>query len=486
MLSLARGKEFTLHSQVKRKPPLWLSLVPFVSLIIIMLPSVIILGASPQIPLIICIGITALIGAGVLGYSWSEIEKSMIESNATAMQANFIIMLVGCLMGVWISGGIVPGLIYYGLKLFTPGVFLMALPVLCAIISISTGSAWTTAGTIGVSAMGVAAGLGIPFPIAAGAIITGAQFGDKLSPLSDSTNLAAGITGTGLFTHVRHMLTSTIPSFAISVGIFAVIGMGYSSSNIDDNQIQLICQTLQENFNITPWIVIAPLSIILMMILRVPAIPGMAIGTGIGVIFAIMQGNDLGSIMDQLLYGFELTSGSDTVDKLLNRGGMQSMMYTISLVICALAFGGAVKCIGCLDVFIETIMLSCRTRASIMIANILICICMNFLAADQYMSIVIPGQMFKETYKKLNLAPENLSRLLEDAGTLTSGIVPWSTCGALYYSVLGVSAFVYFPFCFMSYLNPIVSAIFAITGFNLTPLDPSKPVRDRLEEIEEI
>ena len=207
-----------MHSKVKRKPPLWLSLVPFVSLILIMLPSVIILGADPQIPLIICIGITAFIGIFVLGYSWIDIENAMIESNAAAMQANFIIMLVGCLMGGWMSGGVVPGLIYYGLKLFTPGIFLAALPILCAIISISTGSAWTTAGTIGVSAMGVAAGLGIPFPIAAGAIITGAQFGDKLSPLSDSTNLAAGITGTNLFTHVRHMLWSTIPSFVLAVG----------------------------------------------------------------------------------------------------------------------------------------------------------------------------------------------------------------------------------------------------------------------------
>lgn len=465
---------------------MWLSLVPFVSLILIMLPSVIILGADPQIPLLICIGITAFIGIFALGYSWSEIEKAMIESNAAAMQANFIIMLVGCLMGVWMSGGIVPGLIYYGLKLFTPGIFLAALPILCAIISISTGSAWTTAGTIGVSAMGVAAGLGIPFPIAAGAIITGAQFGDKLSPLSDSTNLAAGITGTNLFTHVRHMLWSTIPSFVLAVGCFAIIGTGYSSSNVDDSQIRMICDVLQANFHITPWILLAPLSIIIIMVLHVPALPGMAIGTAVGVIFALLQGNSLGDIMQQMLYGFELTSGSDSVDKLLSRGGMQSMMYTISLVICALAFGGAIKCIGCLDVFIETILLSCRTRASIMIANIFFCIGMNFLAADQYMSIVIPGQMFKETYKKLNLAPENLSRLLEDSGTLTSGIVPWSTCGALYYSVLGVSAFVYFPFCFMAYFNPLISALYAVTGFKLTPLDPSKPIRDRLEDIEEI
>ena len=472
--------------KTKRKPSLWLSLVPFVSLILIMLPSVILLGADPQIPLIICIGITSLIGIYVLGYSWSDIEKAMIETNAAAMQANFIIMVVGCLMGVWMAGGIVPGLIYYGLQLFTPGIFLMALPLMCAVISMSTGSAWTTAGTIGVSAMGVAAGLGIPFPIAAGAIITGAQFGDKLSPLSDSTNLAAGVTGTNLFAHVRHMLWTTIPSFVISVGIFALIGAGYSSSSVDDSQIQMICDVLKSNFRITPWILLAPLSIILIMIMKIPAVPGMALGTLVGIIFAFIQGNDLGSIMEQMLYGFEITSGSDAVDRLLNRGGMQTMMYTISLVICALAFGGAVKCIGCLDVLIEAILMRCRSRASIMTANILCCIAMNFLAADQYMSIVIPGQMFKDTYRKLNLASKNLSRVLEDAGTLTSGIVPWSTCGALYYSVLGVSAFVYFPFCFMSYLNPLISAFYAATGFTLEPLDPSKPVRDRLDEMEEL
>lgn len=468
----------------KRTPPLWLSLVPFVCLILIMLPCVILLGADPQIPLLVCTGIVAIIGIGVLGYSWEEIERAMIETNALAMQANFIIMIVGCLVGAWIAGGIVPGLIYYGLKLFTPSIFLASLPVMCAVISMSTGSAWTTASTIGVAAMGVAAGLGIPLPIAAGAIITGAQFGDKLSPLSDSTNLASGVTETNLFAHIRHMLWTTIPSFVLATGLFALIGLQYSADAVDDSQIQLICDTLQANFKITPWILIAPASIIVMMFLKVPAIPGMTVGTIVGVFFALMQGNSIGKVISQLIYGFEIASGSDMVDQLLCRGGMQSMMYTISLVICALIFGGAVRCIGCLDVIMEAVLVKCKTRGMIMIANILICIAMNFMAADQYMSIVIPGQMFKQVYRKLNLASKNLSRLLEDAGTLTSGIVPWSTCGALYYSVLGVSAFVYFPFCFLSFINPIISAVYAVTGFTIAPLDPSKPIRNRIEEIE--
>lgn len=473
-----------MESRKKKTPSLWLSLIPFVCLIIIMLPSVIIIGADPQIPLIICTGIAAAIGVLHLGYSWSEIEKSMIETNAMAMQANFIIMIVGCLVGSWMSGGIVPGLIYYGLQLFTPDIFMIALPVMCAIISMSTGSAWTTASTIGVAAIGVAAGLGIPFPVAAGAIITGAQFGDKLSPLSDSTNLAAGVTGTNLFSHVKHMLWTTVPSFAVSIILFGIIGSRYSTENVDYSQIEMICDTLKANFDISPLILIAPTSIIIMMILKVPAIPGMAFGTLVGVIFALLQGNDIGSIMGQLLYGFEITSGNDMVDQLLNRGGMQSMMYTISLVVCALAFGGAVKCIGCLDVIIEAVLVRCRTRGSIMLANIVTCILVNFMAADQYMSIVIPGQMYKDTYRKLNLDPKNLSRVLEDAGTLTSGIVPWSTCGALYYSVLGVSAFVYFPFCFMSFINPLISAIYAFTGFTIEPLDASKPIRHRIDDIE--
>lgn len=472
-------------SKKKAKPALWLSLVPFVSLILIMLPGVILLGAGPQIPLIVCIGITAVIGIVVLGYSWDDIEKAMIKTNATAMQANFIIMIVGCLMGSWIAGGIVPGLIYYGLKLFTPNIFLAALPVLCAIISISTGSAWTTAGTIGVSAMGVAAGLGIPLPVAAGAVITGAQFGDKLSPLSDSTNLAAGITETNLFSHVKHMLWTTVPSFLIADFFFVIIGRQYSIENVDRSQIEMVCDILKSNFHITPWILIAPLAIIVVMILKVPAIPGMIIGTVIGVIFSFYQGYDLNHIMSFLVYGFEIVTGNDVVDQLLSRGGMQQMMYTISLVICALAFGGAVKCIGCLDVIIDAILEKCRTRGSIMISNIILCIVLNFISADQYMSIVIPGQMYKDTYKKLNLSSKNLSRVLEDAGTMTSAIVPWSTCGALYYSVLDVSAFVYFPFCFMSFITPLISALYAVTGFKLDPLDKTKPVKDRISDIEE-
>lgn len=466
----------------QKKLPLWLALVSFACLIIIMLPSIIILGVSPQIPLIVCTCIAALIGIFASGRKWDEIEKAMIDANAAAMQANFIIMIVGCLVGAWMAGGIVPGIIYYGLQTFTPGIFLTCLPVICAVVSFSTGSAWTAAGTIGIAAMGIAAGLGVPLPVAAGAIITGAQLGDKISPLSDSTNLAAGVTGVNLFDHVKHMLWTTIPSFLIALGLFAIIGTGYGSDAVDTSQINSICDTLQDNFIITPWILVAPLSVILMIIFRVPAVPGMIFGTIVGVIFAFVQGTDAETIMSQMIYGYDIATGNGMVDLLLNRGGMLEMMNTISLVICALAFGGALKSTGCIETIIDVILGTCKTRGSVMTANVLTCIAMNFMTADQYMSIVIPSQMFKDVYAKMNLHPKNLSRLLEDSGTVTSGIVPWSTCGAFYYSTLGVSAFVYFPYCFMSYITPIITVAIAFTGFTLTPIDGTKPIKVNLSE----
>ncbi|MBW4828501.1 MAG: Na+/H+ antiporter NhaC [Clostridiaceae bacterium] len=452
-----------------------LSLVPFICLICFMLVGVIVYDSAPQIPLIICTAITAFIGKR-LGYNWDEMEEAMIETNAMAMQANFIIMIVGCLVGTWIAGGVVPGMIYYGLNLFTPSMFLFLLPVICAVIAVSTGSAWTTAGTMGTAAMGIGAGLGIPPAITAGAVVSGASFGDKLSPLSDSTNLAAGVAGVNVFDHVRHMLYTTVPSFIISVGIFGLIGSKYKGTTVDTSQINAILETIKATFNVSPLIFIAPLSVILMIIFKVPAIPGMLGGTVIGVIFSFWQGSDVSQVLHALFYGFELNSGNEMVDALLNRGGLLSMMETISLVMCALAFGGMVKKIGCLDTIIAVILRHCKTRGSIVLSNIVSCIAMNFMAADQYMSIVIPGQMYKQVYEELNLDPKNLSRVLEDAGTLTSGLVPWSTCGGMYKTTLGISAFQYGRFHFLGLINPIISAIYGFTGLALAPLDKSKPI----------
>lgn len=463
-----------------KKPSLGLSLIPFVCLIGFMLLGVVVFKGEPQIPLILACGVTSIIGIS-LGYTWEELEDAMIQSNAMTMQANFIIMIVGCLIGTWIAGGVVPGMIFYGLKIFTPSMFLFLLPIICAIVAVSTGSAWSTAGTMGTAAMGIGAGLGIPVALTAGAVVTGSSFGDKMSPLSDSTNLASGILGVNVFDHIKHMLKTTVPSFLISIAIFGVIGMKYKGVQADTTQIDLILKTLQANFDITPIIFIAPISVILMVIFKVPAVPGMLGGTIIGVVFALIQGAGVSQLLENLFYGYNIATGNAMVDQLLNRGGMLEMMETISLVICAMCFGGLIKKVGCLDSILEFILRFCKTRSSILASNVLVCIAMNFMAADQYMAIVIPGQMYEPIYKKLNLHPKNLSRTLEDAGTLTSGLVPWSTCGGIYKTTLGVSAFQYGRFHFLGIINPILAILYGIFGIALEPLDPSKPIGTRYD-----
>lgn len=463
------------------QPSLFVALLPFIFLIIFMLIGVVILEVEAHIPLIASCIITAIIGH-FLGYSWDDMEKSMIEANKMTMQAVFIVLIVGCLIGVWISGGIVPGLIYYGLDLFSPNMFLLLLPPICAIIAVSTGSAWTTAGTLGVAAMGIGQGLGIPKPIIAGAVITGASFGDKMSPLSDSTNLAAAVAKVNVFDHVKHMLYTTVPSFIISTIIFGVIGKKYGSGNTNMTELSEVLNILETTFKISPLIFIAPMLVVSMVIFKIPAVPGMMAGTFIGTIFSFYQGYSLKEILDYLYYGFNLNTGNVMVDQLLNRGGFISMLEIVGLVIVALCFGGLVKEIGCIDKILSSILKKFHSRGSIITTNIISSIALNFMAADQYMAIVIPGQMYSKVYEDLNLHPKNLSRVLEDSGTLTSGLVPWSTCGALYRATLGVSAWQYAPFHFMAFINPIISILYAYTGFSMEALDKSKPIKDNILE----
>jgi NhaC family Na+:H+ antiporter len=461
----------------ERKPSLAIASIPFLSMLLFVMVGIIMLGVDPQIPLLAGTIVATLVGK-YLGYSWKSMEKSIIESIGLVMQACLIIMIIGCLIGVWVAGGIVPGMVYYGLKIFTPKFFLVIVVLLSSIVSMATGSSWTTAGTIGVAAMGVGAGLGIPPAMTAGAIISGAIFGDKMSPLSDSTNLAPGIAGADLFDHIRHMMYTTGPSYIISIILFLILGLNYQGGQVDTGSINDILLTLESQFWISPLLLIAPVFVIAMVVLRIPAIPGMIGGTFVGIIFAAIQGLGFKEILSVLHYGYEITTQNDLVNTLLNRGGLDSMMWTISLVICALSFGGVIERTGCLETIISVIMKFCKTRGTIVLSNILVCIAMNFIAADQYMAIVIPGKMYKPIYKKLNLKPKNLSRVLEDSGTLTSPLVPWSTCGAFYFATLGVHAFDYLPFTFLALINPIISIIYGFTGITMEEFDSVEEVEN--------
>lgn len=450
-----------------KKPTFIQALIPIVFLIFIISIGILKFGVDPQIPLLMATVVAVLLGLK-LGYKWEEIENGMIGTINSSMQAILIQMIIGIIIGTWILAGIVPTMIYYGLQILSPSIFLPTAAILCAIISVSTGSAWTTAGTVGIAILGIGQGLGIPLPIVAGAIISGAYFGDKMSPLSDSTNLAAAVTQVKLFDHINHMLKTTSVSFFLAIILYGFIGRKYAGDNLNIEQISLLLNTMKSHFYISPILLLPPILVIGIVILRVPAVPGLLCGGILGGIFAmIFQNATLGDIMKVSHYGFTSTSGFAPMDSLLSRGGLDSMMYTVSLIIVAMCFGGAIEKIGVLEVIAEKLLRFTKTTGSLVLTTCITAIFCNFTMADQYLAIVVPGRMFRKSFLDKNLKLKNLSRALEDSGTLTSSLVPWSTCGAFMLTTLGVHPFAYLPFAFLNLINPIVSIIYGFTGFTM-------------------
>ncbi|EYE87856.1 sodium:proton antiporter [Fervidicella metallireducens AeB] len=471
----------TTKPKVKREAKLWEALIPVVFTIALLMYAVLPFFKVEQevhIPLILGALVAALVAVTRLGYTWAEIEEGIISSISGTMQAIIILAIIGMIIGTWILGGIVPTLIYYGLKIISPGFFLVASCILCCIVSLSTGSSWTTAGTVGIALMGVAAGLGIPAAMAAGAIISGAYFGDKMSPLSDTTNLAPAMAGATLFDHVKHMVYTTGVSLVIALIGFAVLGAGFAGKELDTTKINALLDLMSKNFNISPLLLIVPLIVIIMVAKKVPAIPGLFTGTLLGgAVAMIFQNKTFAQVLDAMQNGVVSNTGNEILDKLLTRGGYQSMMWTISLILAALTFGGILEKTGMLETIAKRVLVYAKSTGSLVTATILTSIFTNVLAGDQYLSIVLPGKMYKEEFHKRGLAPRNLSRCLEDAGTLTSPLVPWNTCGATMSTYLGIPTIEYIPYCFLNLVNPIVSIIYGFTGITMMKLedDPSAP-----------
>ncbi len=465
----------------KREAKLWEALIPVVGTIAILMYTILpVFGVEGEvhIPLVIGALIATLIAVYRLGYTWKEIEEGIISSIAGTMQAIIILAIIGMIIGTWIQGGIVPTLIYYGLQVLSPGIFLVATLILCSIVSLATGSSWTTAGTVGIALMGVGAGLGINPAMTAGAIISGAYFGDKMSPLSDTTNLAPAMAGATLFDHVRHMIYTTGTSYIIAAVGFIVLGLGYAGQSLDTHAINEILDLMNQNFNINPLLLIVPIIVIILVAMKVPAIPGLFIGTLLGGLAAmIFQGATVGDVFNAMQNGVTSETGNEVLDALLTRGGLQSMMWTISLIMCALTFGGILERTGMLESIAKVVLKFAKSTGSLVTATILTSIFTNVLAGDQYLSIVLPGKMYKEEFHKRGLAPRNLSRCLEDAGTLTSPLVPWNTCGATMSTYLGIPTVEYIPFCFLNLVNPIVSIVYGYLGITMMKLenDPSAP-----------
>lgn len=414
--------------------------------------------------------VAAIIGAAVAianGWKWSYIEKGILAAINRSMQACLILMTVGMLIGAWIAGGIVPAMIYYGLMVLSPSVFLFAGCLLCCIVSLATGSSWTTAGTIGVALIGVGMGLGINPAMTAGAIVSGAYFGDKMSPLSDTTNLAPAIAGSNLFEHIRHMVWTVTPSLIIALIVYIILGFGHSGQSVDMSGVEILMSGLKEEFWISPLLLIPPVCVIIMVALRTPALPGLIGGTILGVIFMGVQGvgpKDWGYILN---YGYESVSENLDIFELLTRGGMQSMMWTISLILCAMTFGGIMESTEQLKALADALLKIAKGTGPIVLTTIFTCIFTNIVACDQYLAIILPGRMYKEAFEDLRLKPKNLSRCLEDAGTMTSSLVPWNTCGATMEGFLGVHPFSYLPFAVLNWVNPLVSIFYGYTGISM-------------------
>ncbi len=423
-----------------------------------------------QIPLVAAAAVAAIMALR-LGWRWADIEQSFLDGIRLSLSACLILLVVGMLIGTWIASGIVPMLIVYGLKMISPHYFLVATCACCAVVSLATGSSWTTAGTVGIAFIGIGTGLGVPLPMVAGAIISGAYFGDKMSPLSDTTNLAPAVAGSELFEHVRHMAYTTGPSMLIALGLYWAIGLNYGSDNASLETVQSITATLNSSYTISPWLLVPPVLILLMVVLRVPALPAVLIGAVLGGVFAtIFQGVTLASALDIAYNGVKAETGVKAVDELLSRGGMSSMFGTIGIILCAMCFGGVMEKSGMLATIAASILRLAKGTGGLITATLATCIGSNIVAPDQYLSIVVPGRMYREAYQKAGLHPKNLSRALEDSGTITSPLIPWNSCGAFMFATLGVFPLAYAPYAFLNLLNPIISAIYGWTGWTIEKL----------------
>ena len=451
-------------------PNLFQSLIPVIALISLLV------GAmqfwedwTAPIPLILATGVAVLTGL-CAGYSWQELEEGLLHGIAIGMKSMLILCVVGVMIGTWIAGGIVPTLIYYGLQVLHPSYFYLAACLICCVVSLSTGSSWVTAATIGVALIGVAQGLEISLSVTAGAVISGSYFGDKMSPLSDTTNLAAAATGSELFEHIRHMLYTTVPAITISLVLFALLGWQSVGTQPAEGgaDIPTLLSSLSDNFRLSPWLLSFPLLIVLLVFMKLAALPALFVAALLGAGAALwIQESSLDQILNVAHSGYQMESGNANLDRLLKRGGLESMMSTVLLIICALGYGGVMERCGFLKVIVGAILHYARSVTALVAATVGTCLGMNVVTADQYVTVVTVGRMYREEYERKGLQLKNLSRTVEDAGTLTSPLVAWNSCGATMSASLGVATLHYLPWCFFNLLTPVMAIVLAATGWGM-------------------
>ena len=467
-----------------------LALCPIIILVALLACSVYLFGSDAsyganQIALVMATCVAALVGRK-LGLPWKTAQEGIIMGIGVGLGPTLILLSVGMLIGTWILSGTVPTMIYYGVQFLNPAIFYAASALICAMVAISIGSSWTVAGTLGIGLMGISSSFELSPAITAGAIISGAYFGDKLSPMSDTTNLASAATGVDLFDHIRHMLWTTIPSFTIALIIFALIG---SSDASTPDEIEALKQSMLKEFNLGVHLLLPLLVMLVLIYKRYPAYPSIVISALTGAVFALVFQPDsvvrlagdveglskpfvlMKGIWISLFDGYSSTSGNEFLDELLSKGGMSSMLNTVWLIICALGFGGVMEKTGILQYLLNLALKGVKSNGSLILTTVGTCISTNILAADQFISVALPGRMFKDEYQRRGLSALNLSRTLEDSATLTSALIPWNTCGAYMSATLGVATFSYAPFAFFNYLCPLIAVIYGFYNIAQKPLE---------------
>lgn len=442
------------------------------------------LGGANQMALLLSGGVAAIV-ALYNGERWQNLFDGIVASIGSALPALIILLMIGALAGTWLISGVVPAMIYYGLEILSPNIFLFATCIVCAVVSLATGSSWTTVATVGVALMGIGRILGFSDGMIAGAIISGAYFGDKMSPLSDTTNLAPAMAGTDLITHIKHMMWTTFPSITIAAVLFLILGFT-SGSGADVAGVESLQTAIASKFEINLWLFLVPLAVIGLIVKKVPAVPALLIGAILGALFAVLfQPQVIESLasegagfwqaaymvsIDAMTTDVAITSGNEVADELLTSGGMNGMLGTIWLIICAMIFGGVMESSGMLERLAKSILKLAQSTGSLIASTAGTCMVFNVTASDQYLAIVVPGRMFAKEYEKRGLAPENLSRALEDSGTVTSALVPWNTCGAYHAGVLGVATGTYLPFAFFNLISPLMTMLYGYMGWKIHQL----------------
>lgn len=476
---------FQQHMTTKREASLLVALLPIILLIVLLTLNVLLfedtLSGANQIALMLAAAIAGVIAIR-LGFGWEGIKEKIVTTIGSAMPSILILLLIGSLAGTWLISGVVPAMIFYGLDIISPRLFLFTAVIVSAVVSVATGSSWSTIATIGVALLGIGQAIGINEAIVAGAIISGAYFGDKMSPLSDTTNLAPAMAGTDLFTHIRYMTFTTVPTLVITLIIFLVIGFSYdfSSTTVDVANVKA---AIEGTFNTTPLLFLVPVILLTVIILKVPPLPSLLIGTLLGGSFAVVfqpqiieqiaAGIDnygtasYYSVMKAMFGDVSLTTPDENVNDLLSTSGMRGMLDTVWLILSAMVFGGVMESAGLLKRITQPIVKYAKSTGSLVASTVGTCIFFNTTASDQYIALVVPGRMYRKTYEEKGLKPEVLSRTLEDSGTITSVLIPWNTCGATQSKVLGVDTWAYAPYAFFNIISPFMTILFAYLNIKI-------------------